>query len=94
MSDPIPKELPGANISPVSSQETARVEHINVNEKLQGTQLSELAQHGEDVEHHLGAIAAIKAYPMAIFWSVMVSMCVVMEGYEYVGYFDRKVDFG
>lgn len=34
------------------------------------------------LEHELTPMQAIKAYPMAIFWSLMVSMCVIMEGYD------------
>lgn len=30
------------------------------------------------VEHELSAWEAIKAYPMAVFWCLVVSMCVVM----------------
>jgi SP family general alpha glucoside:H+ symporter-like MFS transporter len=37
---------------------------------------------GTDLEHDLQPWEAIKAYPWAIFWSLMVSMCVVMEGYD------------
>lgn len=33
-----------------------------------------------EAEHALTVSEAIKAYPMAIFWSLMVSMCVIMEG--------------
>ncbi|EXJ64317.1 hypothetical protein A1O7_00653 [Cladophialophora yegresii CBS 114405] len=33
-------------------------------------------------EHKLTVREAIKAYPMAIFWSLAVSMCVIMEGFD------------
>lgn len=33
-------------------------------------------------QHSLSVAEAVKAYPMAIFWSLMVAMCVVMEGYD------------
>ena len=33
-------------------------------------------------EHNLTVREAIKAYPMAIFWSLAVSMCVIMEGFD------------
>lgn len=35
-----------------------------------------------DPEPYLSPLQAIKAYPMAIFWAVLVSMCVIMEGYD------------
>jgi SP family general alpha glucoside:H+ symporter-like MFS transporter len=84
MSDSVTKEME-ANISPAVTNATsnrptsAQVENSSLNEK--NAQRS-LAQHGGELEHHLGPLAAVKAYPMAIFWSVMVSMCVIMEGYE------------
>jgi hypothetical protein len=34
----------------------------------------------QDAEHALTPRQAIKAYPMAIFWTVMMSMSVIMEG--------------
>jgi hypothetical protein len=85
MPEAISKETGHVSVTPVSPQASedrpaaARVEYVNEKE------LNVLAQNGGQAEHHLGPMAAVKAYPMAIFWSVMVSMCVVMEGYEYVG---------
>lgn len=38
------------------------------------------AQAARDVAHQMGPWEALKAYPVAVFWSLMVSMCVVMEG--------------
>jgi hypothetical protein len=40
------------------------------------------ALHASHVEHQLTLRDAIKAYPMAIFWSLAVSMCVIMEGFD------------
>ena len=57
-------------------------EHVGLSEKLQGAQLNLAAKDGADVEHHLSPWAAVKAYPMAIFWAVLVSMTVIMEGYD------------
>jgi SP family general alpha glucoside:H+ symporter-like MFS transporter len=33
-------------------------------------------------EKELGALAAVKAYPYAILWSLVMGFCVVMEGYD------------
>jgi SP family general alpha glucoside:H+ symporter-like MFS transporter len=60
----------------------SHVESVPLNEKLQGAVLNDYAKVGSDIEHHLSPWEAIKAYPVAIFWSLMVSMCVVMEGYD------------
>ncbi|GMK59736.1 hypothetical protein CspeluHIS016_0803420 [Cutaneotrichosporon spelunceum] len=45
----------------------------------------ELDDHTSDAlrtERELSTRDAIRAYPMAIFWSLAVSMCVIMEGYD------------
>lgn len=51
-------------------------------EKLQNRQLSQAAEDRSNVEHALTPGQAIRAYPMAIFWCLAVSMCVIMEGYD------------
>jgi MFS transporter, SP family, general alpha glucoside:H+ symporter len=42
----------------------------------------EQSREAMDAEHSLTVREAIRAYPMAIFWSLMVSMCVIMEGWS------------
>ena len=54
----------------------------NLNLKMQGTQLNNAALEGTILEHELSILECIKAYPIAIFWALMVSMCVIMEGYD------------
>ncbi|KAG4416269.1 hypothetical protein IFR04_010615 [Cadophora malorum] len=54
----------------------------NLNLKMQGTQLNNAALEGTILEHELSILECIKAYPTAIFWALMVSMCVIMEGYD------------
>ncbi|PMD28659.1 maltose permease MAL31 [Hyaloscypha hepaticicola] len=49
---------------------------------MRGTNLNIAAKEGAQLEHQLTPWQAVKAYPMAIFWALMVSMCVVMEGYD------------
>ena len=44
--------------------------------------LAERAEEAAALEHRLTPREAIRAYPMAVFWSLMVSMCVIMEGYD------------
>lgn len=52
----------------------------SLDEKMDGKVLITLAKDASEFEHQLSPLQAIEAYPMAIFWSLMVSMCVVMEG--------------
>jgi MFS transporter, SP family, general alpha glucoside:H+ symporter len=33
-------------------------------------------------ERELGPLAALKAYPWAIVWSLVMALCVIMEGYD------------
>jgi len=58
------------------------LEDLHLEIKMQGSNLNHVAREAAELEHQLGPMAAIKAYPMALFWAVMVSMCVVMEGYD------------
>ncbi|OHE94901.1 sugar porter family MFS transporter [Colletotrichum orchidophilum] len=46
---------------------------------------SEMDQRFQDAinaERHMTPRDAIRAYPMAVFWSLVVSLCVIMEGYD------------
>jgi hypothetical protein len=60
----------------------AQVEQIDstpsLERQLQGENLHFNARDGAALEHELTPLQAIKAYPNAIFWALMVSMCVVM----------------
>ena len=33
-------------------------------------------------EHNMTLLQGIKLYPKAIFWSILISTCIVMEGYD------------
>jgi MFS transporter, SP family, general alpha glucoside:H+ symporter len=51
-------------------------------ERLRGASLVGTAKENAVLEQNLTPLEAIKAYPMALFWALMVSMCVIMEGYD------------
>lgn len=57
-------------------------EGLPVAEKLTGAVLTEYAKEGNENEHELTVMQAIKMYPMALFWALAVSGCVIMEGYD------------
>lgn len=40
------------------------------------------AKHASDVEQHMSLLTAIKTYPKAIGWSVLLSSTLIMEGYD------------
>lgn len=45
-------------------------------------ELTTEARHAADSEHNMTLLQAIKTYPKAIGWSVLVSSCLIMEGYD------------
>jgi hypothetical protein len=66
-------------------EKDADVSHVEAvagsnNDPIEDKVIITLAKDASEFEHQLTALQAIRAYPMAIFWSLMVSMCVVMEG--------------
>jgi len=73
------------NIQDLSKEVTPsrlELEHVDLGLAMQGTQLNDAARHGQVLEHELSPLEAIKAYPIAIMWALLVSMCVIMEGYD------------
>jgi len=52
--------------------------------------LVENAAIGSQIEHELPAWEAIKAYPVAMFWCLVVSMCVVMVKFPPFGFWCDK----
>jgi SP family general alpha glucoside:H+ symporter-like MFS transporter len=45
-------------------------------------QLSSDARNATDKEHRMGFLQAIKLYPKAALWSILLSTSIVMEGYD------------
>jgi SP family general alpha glucoside:H+ symporter-like MFS transporter len=43
-----------------------------------------MAQQSAEEEHNLSLREAIRRYPRAVFWSVLVSTSIIMEGYDIV----------
>ena len=43
-----------------------------------------LAQQAAEEEHKLSVLEAIRKYPHAVFWSILVSTSIIMEGYDIV----------
>jgi SP family general alpha glucoside:H+ symporter-like MFS transporter len=40
------------------------------------------AKHASDAEHNMSLLTAIKTYPKAIGWSMLLSSTLIMEGYD------------
>lgn len=60
--------------------EEANVDYADVG--LRDKALNEDARTATAAEHSLGLWQAIKTYKKAVFWSVMVSTFIVMDGYD------------
>lgn len=44
----------------------------------------ELARQAAEADHSLGFMQAIRKYPKAVMWSVLLSTSIIMEGYDIV----------
>lgn len=51
----------------------------SMNEKMGEAQIIKQTKEANDAGHALSVMDCVRNYPMTIFWSLMVSMCVVME---------------
>lgn len=61
---------------------TVSIAHALDEKRIEGKTLEEAAEQGTIDEKELNVREAIKAYPQAIFWSLVFSTCVIMEGYD------------
>jgi len=72
-------------------------DRLETNEKLDEFAEARAANHHE---HELTVVQALRAYPFAVLWSLLVSMSVIMEGYDTIligslyGYPAYKHHFG
>ena len=69
-------------IGPIDSSHVEQIGDEKLTDRLRGASLVEGAKENVELEQHLSLWQAMKWYPMAIFWAFMVSMCVIMEGYD------------
>jgi SP family general alpha glucoside:H+ symporter-like MFS transporter len=64
------------NVSPSQNHE----ESSHKESALDSTILN--AKLATDKEHRMTLLQGVKLYPKAVFWSVLISTCIVMEGYD------------
>ncbi|KIW78278.1 hypothetical protein Z517_08113 [Fonsecaea pedrosoi CBS 271.37] len=67
-----------------ASQLPLRQEWHGDEEAEENRRLEQAASKYSQFEHNLTVREALKAYPMAVFWSLAVSTCVIMEGFDSV----------
>ncbi|OBT73123.1 hypothetical protein VF21_08922 [Pseudogymnoascus sp. 05NY08] len=72
---------------PIDEEKNPDIDHAEIysgviagNQKI----VNEAGRLATIAEHGLTFKQAIKTYPRAIFWSVLVSTCIIMEGYDVV----------
>ncbi|KAF2128005.1 sugar transporter [Dothidotthia symphoricarpi CBS 119687] len=53
----------------------------NLDEKAQIKQYKDAAIEAENVEHNMGVLEAVQAYPMAALWAFVMSCTIIMEAY-------------
>ncbi|KAJ4415894.1 hypothetical protein N0V82_007088 [Gnomoniopsis sp. IMI 355080] len=54
-------------------------------DELHGDQMDKIlagAKSAATKEHNMTLLQGLKTYPKAVFWSVLISTCIVMEGYD------------
>jgi len=59
-------------------QELENIDSTHVNK------INDLAEQAATDEHHLTVQDALRRYPQAVMWSVLVSTAIIMEGYDIV----------
>ena len=58
------------------------VKHTETPATAHGADLAEEARHASSREHEMTLWAALKLYPKAVGWSVLLSSTLIMEGYD------------
>ncbi|KAK5942245.1 hypothetical protein PMZ80_004808 [Knufia obscura] len=63
------------------AEKVSVVDHSEQSDITKGNGLTEEAKHGLDAEHQMTLGKALKLYPKAIAWSLLLSSTLIMEGY-------------
>ncbi|KAK9313227.1 general substrate transporter [Lipomyces starkeyi] len=67
----------------VAAVDTERAVTAQVNHDLSHDLIAE-AKDATDQEHQMSIIGAIKLYPKAVGWSIVLSLAIIMEGYDLI----------
>jgi SP family general alpha glucoside:H+ symporter-like MFS transporter len=71
-------KLEKETIHPTSTEQ----EHVS--EEVNSKDVTSLALLAARQEHHMGFFEAVRRYPKAVLWSVLLSTSIIMEGYDIV----------
>ncbi|GLI71948.1 hypothetical protein PoHVEF18_000115 [Penicillium ochrochloron] len=64
-----------------ADEEVSHMEHGNVDDHVKS---DDLARQAAAAEHQETFMQALRKYPKAAMWSVLLSTCIIMEGYDIV----------
>jgi len=64
------------------ASEAAHLEAVAHVKTYDDVELNNAAREGARCQEHLTVRECFKYYPQAIAWSLLVSTCVIMEGYD------------
>lgn len=66
----------------MKSKAVEPAEALQTTEQINRSVLNQQAQQADEIEHQESLRVAIRKHSKAIFWAMMMSMCVIMEGYD------------
>ncbi|PNP44994.1 hypothetical protein TGAM01_v206311 [Trichoderma gamsii] len=55
---------------------------VGTGEKATINEIADNARLAAEAEHELSPFQAVRRYPRAVLWCLLISMCVIMEGYD------------
>jgi SP family general alpha glucoside:H+ symporter-like MFS transporter len=67
-----------------TSEKPKQTDEIETVDHVDDIKINGLAEQAAIDEHHLTVFEAIKRYPKAVLWSMLVSTAIIMEGYDIV----------
>ncbi|CAN6596027.1 alpha-glucosides permease Mph3p [Trichomonascus vanleenenianus] len=65
-----------------TEKEKSIINHVETAGAPEELKVDQLASHATAAEKHMGALEAFKKNRMAVLWSFLVSLSIVMEGYD------------
>lgn len=77
---PSSKEAGAAGVVSATNMDTAAADTLEKPSSM--VRLIENARAASDKEHKMTLMQGIRLYPKAVFWSVLISSCIIMEGYD------------
>jgi SP family general alpha glucoside:H+ symporter-like MFS transporter len=74
VADIVPANIPSATMDDKDQEHAANTKAMD--------QMIHNAKSATEKEHKMTLMQGVRLYPKAIAWSVLISTCIVMEGYD------------